>query len=562
MSAPKAKPLRLAAIRICSYRGIPHPIEIKLAAPGGHGRSLVLYGENGSGKSSVGKAVRDLLDLRPAASVFDDFKYRYQDPPHVDRGVTLVFDDSSEASLIWTPAARDVSHKHFRDMARARGWLDYRAVWRASEVQYGDSVEIFRPLVQEILTGCQRGASNETFGQAWDRILELAAKNPRQTSRERLILRQLKDAIKQFNESLQGFLPELQQHANSLLAEFVPWTKMELVWGTASRYDSSRRRNKFSSGSIRLKMRYRDGDPLTSPSEVLNEARLTAIGLCLYLAGMSRSIPPRRSDGTSYPRLLVLDDVLLSLDMTHRLPLLRVLREHFTDWQVLLLTHDRAWYEIARQQLDGWSHHELFTVRAGDYEQPILREDQDHLYWALQFLQQGHVKAAAVHVRTKFEEVLKIACVGLGVKVPFALNPRTVTANDLWSSLLAHDIAHLPSPKVFTKDGVTYMLRARPRSGRVISVDLQRRVAHALSWVLNPLSHSETVERYRAEIEDAIFAVDDLDRAIHDVMVQQEILLQSERSTLLGLLKQHEPAHGTSSSAESKPLTEHSNETE
>ncbi|MCX7934125.1 MAG: glycosyltransferase, partial [Planctomycetota bacterium] len=35
---------------------------------------------------------------------------------------------------------------------------------------------------------------------------------------------------------------------------------------------------------------------------------------------------------------------------------LRVLREHFTDWQVLLLTHDRVWYEISRQQLPGWAH--------------------------------------------------------------------------------------------------------------------------------------------------------------------------------------------------------------
>src|SRR5207249_2011208 len=139
-------------------------------------------------KSSVGKAVRDLFDLRPAASVFDDFKYRYQDPPHPDRGVMLVFDDPAEANLTWTPTARDTTNKHFRDMARARGWLDYRVVWRASEVQWGDSVEVFRPLVEDILTGCQRGASNETFGQSWDRVNELAEKKPRNFGREKFTL--------------------------------------------------------------------------------------------------------------------------------------------------------------------------------------------------------------------------------------------------------------------------------------------------------------------------------------------------------------------------------------
>lgn len=260
---------------------------------------------------------------------------------------------------------------------------------------------------------------------------------------------------------------------------------------------------------------------------------------------MSRSIPPRRSDGSSYPRILVLDDVLLSLDMSHRLPLLQVLRHHFKEWQVLLLTHDRAWYEIAKQQLDDWCHYELFTTRVGDYEQPILHQDQDHLYWALEFLLQGHVKAAAVHLRTKFEEVLKSACVQLGVKVPYATNPRMVTADDLWSSLLAHDVAQLPSAKTFTKDGITYALQPRPRSARVVDNDLRRRVAHALSWVLNPLSHSETVERYRVEIEEAIFAIDDLQRTIREVVIQQDVLMQYERSTLLRLLKDHNPADAT-----------------
>src|ERR1700733_11982241 len=101
MSEPKEKPLRLAAIRICSYRGFPNPVEIKLTTPGGHGRSLLLYGENGSGKSSVGQAVRDFLSYGKKAVEFDEYKYRYTEPPHPDRSITLVFDDAQEANLDW-----------------------------------------------------------------------------------------------------------------------------------------------------------------------------------------------------------------------------------------------------------------------------------------------------------------------------------------------------------------------------------------------------------------------------------------------------------------------------
>ena len=99
------------------------------------------------------------------------------------------------------------------------------------------------------------------------------------------------------------------------------------------------------------------------------------------LAGLSQSIPPRRADSSPYPRLLISDDVLLSLDMAHRQPLLELLKSRDSDdWQILLLTHDRAWYEIAKQQLgDGWAHYELYAQRVGDYEQPLVQPDLSHV---------------------------------------------------------------------------------------------------------------------------------------------------------------------------------------
>ena len=421
--------LRIESIRICGYRAFPELIEVPLK-----GKSLVLYGENGSGKSSLGKAVRDFLDYRALAVPLDKFRYRHEDPPREDRSVSLTFTDPSVPELVWTPTRRDTSHSEFRDMARSRGWLDYRVVWRASEIQYGDSVDIFRPLVEEILPGCQQGATNETFGINWERIIDMQASKPRRVHNEKLLLRRLQEAIKDFNDSLKGFLPELERHANEFLQAFSPSTKMDLIWSSDVHYNPTIK-NKFTHGSIRLKMRDRGGSPLTSPSEFLNEARVTAIGLCLYLAGMARSVPPQRANGTTYPRILILDDVLLSLDMAHRLPLLAILRKHFSSWQVLLLTHDRAWYEIARQQLNGWIHHELFSQQVGNYEQPLLRKDQDHLEWAIDFLVQGHVKAAAVHVRTKFEEVLKWTCEQFGLHVKYHPDPRKIPASDLWGAV-------------------------------------------------------------------------------------------------------------------------------
>lgn len=539
MSTHVAKSLRLAAIRICSYRGFPHPVEIKLATPGGHGRSLVLYGENGSGKSSVGKSIRDFLDFRSGAVNFDDFKYRYAEPPNAERAITLVFDDPSYGDLVWNPAGRDVAHPQFKDMARARGWLDYRVVWRASDVQYGDYVDIFRPLVEDILPSCQRGVTNETFGQLWEKISIAAAKNPTRTSYLWQDVDQLEADVGTFNTALQAFLPELEKQANEFLGEFAAWTSMDLKWGRGANYNSSSRGKKFSMGSVQLRMRDRGGDPLKKPSEFLNEARVTAIGLCLYLSGMARSVPPKRADGSTYPRILVFDDVLLSLDMAHRLPLLRVLQKHFQkDWQVLLLTHDRAWYEIAKQQLEGWAHHELFTACVGNYEQPILREDQDHLYWALQFLQDGHVKAAAVHVRTKFELVLKWACESLGLPVKYRQETHKIPASDFWAAVKSATIDVTPSPS-FVRNGKGKMIWWQPKAitERLVPLELDKRIEHAVSWVLNPLSHSQTVDRYSKEIDEAIFALDELETVIKKAISYQAAGPLMLREMLLILLQ-------------------------
>ncbi len=524
--------LLIETIHICGYRAFPNQIDIPLK-----GKSLVLYGENGSGKSSFGKAVRDLLDYRAKAVDFDTFKYRHAKPPRDDRCIKFSFNDSNTPALVWTPEKRDNNHEEFRDMARTRGWLDYRAVWRASEVQYGDSVDIFRPLVEEILPGCQRGASNETYGQAWERIVAGAAKSPTRNVYTKGALESLLKDIKTFNESLKGFLPELESHANELIASFAPWTTMELTWGRNASYNSASHNDKFSLGSIELRMKDRGGIPLSNPSEFLNEARVTAIGLCLYLAGMARSAPPKRFNGTTYPRLLVLDDVLLSLDMTHRLPLINVLRSRFSSWQVLLLTHDRAWYDIARQQLPNWAHCELFTQRVGDYEQPLLRVDQDHLGWAIEFLHQGHIKAAAVHVRTKFEDVLKLACRELKLAVKYNPDPRKIPASDLWSAVSSATWESIPHVGC-AQDAKGHFHWWQPATSMepVVSSDLKKRISHALSWVMNPLSHSQSVDRYRQEIEDAVFVVNELEQQIEIAISASQagpILLREMLVTLL-----------------------------
>jgi hypothetical protein len=403
--------------------------------------------------------------------------------------------------------------------------------------------------VEEILPGClPSSGAKMTFGQAWIKIVTAAKKRPTRSGTGWIEVDRIKSELKQFNAWMETFLPTVEKRANELLKEFVPWTKMKLTWTSGTSYDSAKKRGeKLANGSVRLQMIVRDGDPLKKPSEFLNEARLTAIGLCLYLAGMSQSIPPKRADGSTYPRLLVLDDVLLSLDMAHRQPLLKILKsDSFKDWQILLLTHDRAWYEIAKQQLEGWAHHELFAQQVGDYEQPVLQPDRPHLERARAFIspppESGlpvDLKAAAVHLRTEFELILKTACEGLQLPVPFRRNARDVNANLLWSALQKAELDPFPlKVKIENKKGEKVEFWRSGKSRKVVPEPLQQRVGFALSWVLNPLSHSESIERHSREVKDAPDALEGLSVVVQEAIAQKGQHEALARSTLLSALIQ------------------------
>lgn len=94
----------------------------------------------------------------------------------------------------------------------------------------------------------------------------------------------------------------------------------------------------------------------------MNEARLTAIALAIRL-----SILDRRPTLPNSARILVLDDLLLSLDMSHRDKVLDILLSPtFIDtYQILILTHDRAFYNMCKNRIQdrfekGWIFKEMY----------------------------------------------------------------------------------------------------------------------------------------------------------------------------------------------------------
>ena len=96
---------------------------------------------------------------------------------------------------------------------------------------------------------------------------------------------------------------------------------------------------------FKLTFHGKDSQP---PLKYLSESHLHCLGICLFLASVKLS--------NKVNKFFVLDDVISSFDSDHRVPLLRLLQDHFKDYQVLLLTHEKFWYELINAEMKplGW----------------------------------------------------------------------------------------------------------------------------------------------------------------------------------------------------------------
>jgi energy-coupling factor transporter ATP-binding protein EcfA2 len=84
------------------------------------------------------------------------------------------------------------------------------------------------------------------------------------------------------------------------------------------------------------------------PLKYYSESHLDTLGLCFFLAIRKLEI-----EGTPLFKLLLIDDVLHSVDAEHRTRLAQLLKSHFADHQIVLVTHDKNFYERLKATLGG-----------------------------------------------------------------------------------------------------------------------------------------------------------------------------------------------------------------
>lgn len=100
-------------------------------------------------------------------------------------------------------------------------------------------------------------------------------------------------------------------------------------------------------GGVEFAFTWDGRHPVTPPQRVMSESQLGALGLSLFLARLKVEPPEWRT--------MVLDDVVTSFDEVHRTRLVRLLTSEFSDWQILMCTHDNQLMNTVGSETTGWS---------------------------------------------------------------------------------------------------------------------------------------------------------------------------------------------------------------
>jgi len=104
--------------------------------------------------------------------------------------------------------------------------------------------------------------------------------------------------------------------------------------------------SRAAAGGLRLAIQFLGLADSKDPRAFLSEGHLDSLGLCLFLATVRIFNPPGS--------LLVLDDVLTSIDREHRRRVGELLFQEFADYQIVLTTHDEHWHDLLNTSARAW----------------------------------------------------------------------------------------------------------------------------------------------------------------------------------------------------------------
>lgn len=386
------------------------------------GRHLLVYGDNGAGKSSLYWALYTFLQ---SARKSKHSIAKYFDPAHDERllniheqaapapkpgKIILTLRDTATNNDTSYPISQ-IDHGTFNQPAILKGdlasdFITYRFFFGFSDFRNSQTFNVWPLFEKEILPFCvTTSGAKQTPLEMWNAI-KSEKPNPwgsrgrggsnaysgfhQRTERFAKILHGIVDAISN----------EAQHFYDKHFAADDP-KKVTLKLGLTrppSSSGDSERSFEFHKPEIQFGILI-DGEIINRPQSFLNEAKMTQLALSVRLAA---SLVNLNDPTNEHLKLLVLDDLLVSLDMSNRMKVVSILLSDvaLANYQKIVLTHDLGFFQEFKRIIGANHQMWLFQKLVGNAKEgPKANNVKSSLEMAQQFLANDQIAECGNQLR-------------------------------------------------------------------------------------------------------------------------------------------------------------------
>ena len=494
-------------IHICGFKAFPNDFEIQL-----EGKNLLMYGENGSGKSSIYYALHCMFQapLKPDAGkkYFDPASEQHlKNLNNLDADSKIWIDFDGRHPFIYNI---DIEGYQFTLLggkhplpAQINGcFVNHQFLFHFFNFRNSQRINLFPVFIKDILPFCKDDNTGLHIGEMYDEITASIIKKGRHIHPDYI------SNIEYFNKAVKKVVEDINIYASDRYNEsFKDEDDNELV--IRLRYDSNfdkpeddtneywlkydniielvkengeikERKSSYKKLNepfigLEISEKMPDGNlrKIVKPHTYFNEAKLTAIALSVRFALLNIEKP---ADG----RFLALDDMLISLDMSNRAKVVDFLLKISDKYKIYLFTHDKMFFEYfkhkTKKNQDAWVYKEIYM----DYDKtPYIRNSEDYLGQAEHYIKQHEYEIAGNFLRKEAEAFCK----------DFLPKKKQLTG----------DFAHLDL------NGLIMNCKDYVAESGVIDISIFNELDEHRKFILNPSSHdSYDVAKYGHEVKHCL----------------------------------------------------------
>ena len=216
-----------------------------------------------------------------------------------------------------------------------------------------------------------------------------------------------KNFLKKQKESLEAFLETFSEKIDEIYQFLNPGEKVDNI-----KLIPLEKNNELS--GITIQFDFLESKDVTAPQRFLSESHINCLGIAFYLTSVDAF--------NKQNKFMVLDDVISSFDANHRKRFADLLIEKYSDYQIILLTHEKTWFDIVKNLVRGknWC---IKTIKYNEAKGTHLDEAPQTLRERIEKkITDRDETNLGNDARKYLEYVLKHIAINLEVKVPFRFN--------------------------------------------------------------------------------------------------------------------------------------------